>query len=39
MLDALQELEAQFRKHITQYRANRLEPNQELDQTERGRVR
>jgi hypothetical protein len=39
MLDALQELEAQFRKHITQYRANRLEPKQELDQTERGRVR
>ena len=26
VLDALQELETQFRKHITQYRPNRLDP-------------
>ena len=28
VLDALQKLEAQFRKHITQFRANQPEPKQ-----------
>jgi hypothetical protein len=39
VLDALQKLEAQFRKHITQYRANQPEPKQELDQTKQSRAR
>jgi hypothetical protein len=39
VLDALQELETQFRKHITQYRANRLEPKQGLGQAKQGRIR
>ena len=39
VLDALQELETQFRKHITQYRPNRLEPKQGLGQTKQGRIR
>ena len=39
VLDALQELEAQFRKHITQFRANQPEPKQELDQTKQSRAR
>jgi hypothetical protein len=39
VLDALQKLEAQFRKHITQFRANQPEPKQELDQTNQSRAR
>ena len=39
VLDALQELEAQFRKHVTQFRANQPEPKQELDQTKQSRAR
>jgi len=39
VLDALQKLEAQFCKHITQFRANQQEPEQELDQTKQSRAR
>ena len=39
VLDTLQELETQFRKHITQYRPNRLDPKQGLGQTKQGRIR
>ena len=39
VLDALQKLEAQFPKHITQFRANQPEPKQELDQTKQSRAR
>ena len=31
VLDALQKLETQFRKHITQFRVNQPEPKQESD--------
>jgi hypothetical protein len=37
-LDALQKLEAQFRKHITQFRANQPEPK-ELDQTKQSKAK
>lgn len=39
VLDALQKLEAQFRKHITQFWANQPEPKQELDRTKQSRAR
>ena len=38
VLDALRKLEAQFRKHITQFRANQPEPK-ELDQTKQSKAR
>ena len=39
VLDALQKLEAQFRKHITQFRANKPKPKQESGQTKQSRAR
>jgi len=38
VLDALQKLEAQFRKHITQFRANQPEPKQNWTKPSRARI-